>query len=51
VRTGRETIFGEEKRAYLRLEQENCGMVEAPALRASVECGCVDPVCCGRRSM
>jgi hypothetical protein len=42
VRTGRETIFRGEKSAYLRLEQEKSGVGEAPDLRASVECGCVD---------
>jgi hypothetical protein len=37
--------------SLLRLEREKSGLGEAPDLRASVECGCVDSVWCGRRSM
>jgi hypothetical protein len=36
---------------YLRVEQEKSGVGEAPDVRASVGCGCVDPVWCGRRGV
>jgi hypothetical protein len=48
-------IFGggertKNKSVYLRVEQKS-GVGEAPDVGASVGCGCVDPVWCGRRGV